>query len=283
MKRKYSDLPDARLVAYQADPSPIKRRAAADVLVERGNTTIFNSSLELCRSENPVLREQGATILGRLGYPDSPEGDADWETAYTLLHAMATRDPRAIVRAESLRALAYCGAAFSVLQDAAEQGSRDKSPTVRVFAAYLLGHLHPLPGVGETVLRLLRDADKDVRDWTAYAIYNQVTFHNKEAAAYDSPEIRDELLRLTKDSHDWVNYEAFRALGALREKRAAPLLLGELGHEDEIDYDMAQAAGRMGDPALIPALEKALERFGDDYRESIKNALEQLRAETSGQ
>ena len=99
---------------------------------------------------------------------------------------------------------------------------------------------------------------------------------DEEHIVYDTPEIRDALLYLTNDNDETVRYEALRSLGVLREKRAAPMPARELKNEEFIYFDLATAAARIGDPALIPILEKALEQFGDD-KDIIKTALEQLR------
>ena len=73
-----------------------------------------------------------------------------------------------------------------------------------------------------------------------------------------------------------MRYEAFRALGVLREKRAAPALQRELlTNEEEVFYDLVIAAERLNDPSLIPVLEKLLERF-EDGEGIIKNALARL-------
>ncbi len=101
--------------------------------------------------------------------------------------------------------------------------------------------------------------------------------HEDEAkTVFDTAEIRDALLALTVDPFDDVRYEAFRALGVLREKRAAPALQRELlTNEEEVFYDLVIAAERLNDPSLIPVLEKLLERF-EDGEDIIKNALARL-------
>ena len=64
---------------------------------------------------------------------------------------------------------------------------------------------------------------------------------------------------------------------------AAQLLAHEMTSQDDfIYYDMVKAAGQIGNPSLIPLLEKALERFGDDTEYGsgkgiIQSALDALR------
>lgn len=276
LRQQYASLSHARLMALQTAP-PVHRRAAAEVLVARNSKAVFRDALVLCRNASPILREQGATILEQLRYPDSPQGDAYWKTVYETLHALASDDPRAIVRAEALRALARCGASDEILLAAAEKGAQDKTPTVRVFAAYLIGQL-PFPGVRGIVARLLLDSDKHVQEWIAYAIYFRTEF-GENASSCDSPEIRESLLRLTAYPHYWTRFEALRALGALREKRAVPMLVKALGDEYEFDYALAESAAAIGDPVFIAALEEAMERFGDDLLRSIEKALAILHGE----
>ena len=272
----------ARLLRLLRDPDPVKRRAAALALAHRRNSkAVFRDCLRLASGGDPLLREQAAVILGRLRYPDSAQGKEKWLTATGLLRELALNDPGAYVRAEALRAFMYCGMETVDFLEITERASRDASSTVRAFAAALIAPLPHCPGVEQTLLRLLHDKDGVVRDWAAHAVYSTACMlrHGGDDPVYDTPEIRDALLRLTGDSHEPVRFESLRALGALRERRVAPALRTVLSSEDEIDYDLAEAAGDLGDPALIPVLEKALERFGDDTWQTVKEALERLRGE----
>lgn len=122
--------------------------------------------------------------------------------------------------------------------------------------------------------RLLRDPNKDVRDWAAFVVFLR---KDDSPRIYDTPEIREALLELACDPDAFIRYEAFRSLGALREKRTAPILAQELRNNKEFIYsDLAEAAGKLGDPLLIPVLEEALESFTDESQ-CIRNALDLLR------
>lgn len=272
--------PHARLIACLRDPAPMKRSVAVSELHIRNSKAALRDALRLCRSEDPILRENGALTLGQLQFPGE---EADRETGgrvAALLHELAIRDPKARVRAGALCALGHRatrGGDHALILNATQAGARDASSAVRYSAAFALGYIN-LPGAEKALLPLLRDPKPEVRDWAAFVIYMG---EEEEALVYDTPEIREALLELAVDP-DWeVRYEAFRALGALREKRAAPMLARELNNAEVLYFDLARAAGRIGDPALIPVLERALERFDDD-KDILKTALEALREKEVG-
>jgi HEAT repeat protein len=278
----YQSLSHARLLRLLRDPDLVKRRAAALALAHRRNSkAVFRDCLRLGRNDDPLLREQAAVILGWLRYPNSAQGEEKWQKATTLLRELALNDPGAYVRVEALRALKHCGMAPADFPEIAQRAAHDTSSTVRAFAAALISSARHCPGTEESLERLLHDKDKVVRDWAAHAVYNRIysARYYPDQKFYDTPEIRNTLLRLTDDPHEPVRFESLRALGALREKRVAPALLKALSDEEEIDFDLVEAAGDLGDPALIPVLEKALELFGDDKRDRITSALERLRGE----
>lgn len=279
---EYLQLPHVRLVALLGDPDPMKRSVAVRELQSRSSKAALRDALKLCRSGNPVLREGAALVLGQLKFPADETGQKTTARVMARLLELALDDPRAMVRAGALFALghraSYGGDPALVLR-AAQPGSRDRACNVRYATAFALGYVN-LPGAQTALLRLLRDKDRDVRNWAAFAVFMQ---GDQEQLVYDTPEIRAALLQLAEDP-DWeVRYEAFRSLGVLREKRAAPLLARELDNDEAIYFDLAKAAGRIGDPALIPVLEKALERFGDDpdpftNEPIIQSALQALRS-----
>ena len=275
-------LPHARLIALLGDGDPMKRKVAVRNLQIRKSKAVLRDAMKLCRNADPVLREGAALVLGQVEFPDNEAGQKTHKRVMALLLELALYDPQAKVRDGALTAMGHRasrGGDHAPVLRAAEQGSRDKSCHVRFSAACTLGYIN-LPGAEIALLRLLRDKDRDVRDWAAFAVYNA---GDEEAIVYDTPAIREALLELAVDPGWEIRYEAFRALGVLREKRAAPLLAHEIMRQDDfIYYEMAKAAGRMGDPALIPLLEKALERFGDDTdlltgEDIIQSALDALR------
>lgn len=268
---KLKPLPHARLVALLSDKDRMVRDAARYHLVCRDTKAVQRDALKLCRSEQRLLREYGALILGELTLSES----AIVEQVLTLLCQMAVSDSGACVRAGAFFALAHrCnrGGDRSAVLKAVMTGYKDRSCSVRYAVAVVLAYIN-LPGAETALLSLLGDKDKDVRDWAAFAVY----MHEDEAkTVFDTSEIRDALLALTVDPFDDVRYEAFRALGVLREKRAAPALQRELlTNEEEVFYDLVIAAERLNDPSLIPVLEKLLERF-EDGEGIMKNALARL-------
>ena len=268
-------LPHKKLIEHLGGVDPWKRTAVVQELHVRNRKAAANDAIKLCRSPNPKVREDAALVLGQLVFSDDDAGRNMGTKVVSLLCVLALSDPRALVRAGALCALGHrasLGGDPEGILKAADRGSRDRAATVRYHTVFVLGRLN-IPGAEIALFRLLRDKDKDVRDWAAFALFMQ---EEAEHLVYDTPEIRDALLELANDADETVRFEALRSLGILKEKRAAPLLMRELDNDNVIHFDLAKAAGRIGDPALIPVLEKALERFGDD-EDIIKTLLDQLR------
>lgn len=269
-------LPHARLIAQLGAPDPMMRTVVVRELHVRNSKAALKDAVKLCRSREPIIRERAALVLGQLTFPDDDSGRNTGRKVTELLCDLALSDPGALVRAGALCALGHRasrGGDPALILKAAEKGARDRSSSVRYYAAFALGGIN-IPGAEAVLPRLLRDKDTAVRDWAAFVVFLR---EDEERIVYDTPEIRDALLDLASDPDDSVRFEAFRALGVLREKRAAPMLARELEAEDCIYFDLATAAGRIGNPVFIPILENALERYGDDD-DIIKTALEELRS-----
>lgn len=272
----------AQLIQYLSDADAMKRRAAVRELHVRNTKDTPRQAMALCRSENPLVRESAALVLGQLKFPDTEAGRETGLRVMTLLCEMAISDPRAVVRAGAMCALGHRASQvgdMSLVLRAAQTCGRDRSALVRYYTAFALGYIN-LPGAETVLLPLLRDPNKDVRDWAAFAVYMQ---QDEDSTVYDTPEIRDALLDLARNDVWEIRFEALCALGVLREKRAVPLLAKELDDADGIYLDLATAAGKIGDPSLIPLLEEALDHFGDEEngngngKEIVTAALEKLR------
>lgn len=106
----------------------------------------------------------------------------------------------------------------------------------------------------ETMLRLLRDPDPDVRDWAAFGF---------QLVEVDSPRIRSELLALTDDPVGDTAAEATAALAQRGDTRVVPLIRAELGRDD-VGNIWVQAATALPDGSYLPALRRLVENRLDD-------------------
>lgn len=116
----------------------------------------------------------------------------------------------------------------------------------------------------ERLLAMVDDPDRSNRDWATFLI---------AGLPYDSPEIRQALLRAADDHDPNTRDEAIVGL-ARRDRSAAinrlrPLLNGEIG------VVILEAATILGDPSLFPLL-KEIETWdggSDAVRDQLRQAL----------
>ena len=107
--------------------------------------------------------------------------------------------------------------------------------------------IDPLPAEAVDVLTvMLRDEDSDVRDWAAFAL---------GVRENDNPELRDALAHLLFDADDETAAEAAYALALRKDPRVLPVLEQVL-KQPSVGRLYFEAAGALGDPALLPALRK---------------------------
>ncbi len=100
------------------------------------------------------------------------------------------------------------------------------------------------PGV-QALLRACADEDPDVRDWAAFGLGVLLDV--------DTPAVRDALATLLEDAEADTAGEAAVGLARRRDPRVLAVLLRELATPD-VGNLYVEAAGELGDPALLPAL-----------------------------
>ena len=114
---------------------------------------------------------------------------------------------------------------------------------------------HDTPAVVDALIRLCRDADRDVRDWATFTLGSQ--FES------DSPSLRAALHERLTDADPEIRGEALRGLARRRDTGIASVVQHELEGEFHGDWAV-EAAELLCDPQFLPALRRLYERLGDD-------------------
>jgi HEAT repeats len=221
-----------------------------------GSDEVLDRARELCASSCTHERCIGAGILGQLGLPKRSahkdcvpillrmlENETDIEVTQSILIALSHQhSPDAIGPAVSF--------------------ARHPNADVR-YAAVLALSGYDDKRATDTLIRLTEDPDSNVSDWA--------TFELGTLAVADSPAIRDALAsRLTDGDFD-TRGEALVGLARRLDQRVVLPLIRELG-SDRVGQLAVEAAELIGDPQLLPALQK-LSEWWDVNSKLVQRAI----------
>ena len=193
----------------------------------RGSKDVLDEAVALTRSTDPAKRGRGADILSQLGVPERTFPKESFAAALPLL----TDEAHTVVR-DAIYALAHIDsmrAAPHIIAFADHEND-----DVRHAVAFGLGAVDT-PGAQDTLLKLMRDGDADVRDWATFGIGQQ--------SDADTAQIREALVMALSDDDADVRYEAIIGLGRRRDGRAGRYLKLLL-HEDPEDFCAREATAR---------------------------------------
>lgn len=244
---------------------------------KRGGEEEFRIGEEYCRSEDPLDRCTGAFLLKDLG-TYAPVFVS--ESVDVLIPMLADPDER--VLEGTIWALGWRGdpRAVSYLIPFEEHPNEE----IRYNLTYALSKMTEEPGAVASLLKLMRDPDRDVRDWAAFGLGN--------LCQEDTPEIRQALREALADSDSEVFGEALRGLALRKDPLAPETILKHWAayHPDETDllewwknFDpldfVLRSIAAMPDPRLLPILELLATAVADapgeeDRRKEIAKALQ---------
>lgn len=231
------------------------------ILWARGGAAELAVGVELTKSTDPRRRELGADLLGQLGWDDRTQLT---ESVPVLVALLA--DPIPGVVAAAAVALGHRNHADAIIHLLPLTAHPD--PTVRYGVAHGLSR-HDDARAVEALIGLSEDADRDVRNWA--------TFGLGALTAVDTVALRDALARRAADPDPEIRGEAVVGLAVRGDARALPLvqqeLLGELAGNWAVE-----AAGALGHPGLVAALDACAERIGPEDAPGWLPAIARARA-----
>jgi HEAT repeat protein len=153
------------------------------------------------------------------------------EESEAVVKALISRENDALPLASAIDALGHLDKPSNVPLIARFHTHPDQN--VRFSVACALGSFSDEPLSATTLLRLMRDQDKDVRDWA--------TFGLGVLGNQDSPEIRDALIHALRDTDEDVREEALVGLAKRHDLEALPHLL-RLLQQDNVTVRGREAA-----------------------------------------
>jgi HEAT repeat protein len=191
---------------------------AIQALRHIGTREVFERAAEWCQSPNPLARARGADVLAQLGKTTDHPCNSFPEESYAALEQLVRRETEPQPLASAITGLGHLDNPLAIPLIAKFVSHPDAA--IRFDVACALGCFPNDPVSAENLLRLMRDVDKDVRDWA--------TFGLGVLGSDDTPEIREALLRCLNDSDEDVWEEAMVGLGKRKDRRVLPALLTAL-------------------------------------------------------
>lgn len=179
---------------------------------------VFNVAARWCASKHALERARGLDVVAQLGKTVTHPANRFPDECYALVVSTVTHETEERPLDSGITALGHIGNPTAVPLIA--QFHSHKSSEIRFAVAFALGCFPNDPLSTHTLLKLMRDSDKDVRDWATFGLGVQ--------GDQDSPEIRDALLGALADSDEDVVEEALVSLAKRRDTRVVPVLLAKL-------------------------------------------------------
>lgn len=261
------NLPEDKLIALLGHNDFMLAMEAAKILQLEGGRRVIKLAQMDCSDGNYKRRALAAFILGQIKLSTLEE-----KVSLEILGHLALTDKSALVRSYAVSSFGHCcrrnNKNAGLLLELAKNTVLDKSVNVRESTAFALSTFDSKASI-PLLIKLLSDSHSSVRGWAAFAV---------RMNGYDSPEVRNCLVLLLQDGDFDVRFEAMVGLAKLRDKRVTQVLMNELGKEPVYD-DLVEAAGDLGDIALLSVLYKLRDEFEpfDELNTSIE-ILENLKS-----
>ncbi|PIT14881.1 hypothetical protein BGI32_06730 [Snodgrassella alvi] len=259
-------LPEDKLIALLGHNDFMLAMEAAKMLQLEGGRRVIKLAQMDCSDGNYKRRALAAFILGQIKLSTLEE-----KVSLEILGHLALTDKSALVRSYAVSSFGHrCrrnNKNAGLLLELAKNTVLDKSVNVRESTAFALSTFESKASI-PLLIKLLNDSHSSVRDWAVFAVHMN---------GYDTPEVRNCLVLLLQDGDFDVRFEAMVGLAKLRDKRVTQVLMNELGKEPVYD-GLVEAAGDLGDIALLPVLYKIRDQFEpfDELNTSIE-ILENLK------
>lgn len=212
-------------------------------LQRRGDQSTFDAMAQLCVSTAESSRRLGLNVLAQLGFET---GRPFLEASLPIVTRFCQIDMAEAVLVDAVAALGHLHD-IRGLEPVLRVVEHD-SDQVRMTAAMALPHVAGEPPderAVEALIRLSDDDDPSVRDWATFGLGSQLEV--------DSPPIRDALLARIEDVGGDTMGEAMVGLAARGDLRIFDRLAAVLSGPEPGNL-MVEAAARLGDPRLLPAL-----------------------------
>ncbi|MGE3918301.1 MAG: HEAT repeat domain-containing protein [Hyphomicrobiaceae bacterium] len=224
-----------------ADPKSDLGEAAICELQVRGGLDVLEAALALVEDNaSPTRRSAGAWVLTQLG---AAAGAFDHEAGKALVRLLGDPDPGVLAAA--------CNGVGRRLKDRAVGlllPFRDHSEAIVRFHVAIGLQQATSREAAEALLPLMRDGNRDVRDWATFGVGSILDEH-------DFPALREALAARLADDDAEVAMEAIAGLALRKDPRGLAALEKILARDSsEVMAGHLHACAELGEPSLLPAL-----------------------------
>lgn len=183
---------------------------------------VLERAIDLTRSNDPYRRARGADVLGQLGVQPGVFSTSWVPERLQSLLALLRRESDSLVLNAAIAALGFLSEPEGIRAILPYHEHSDENVRYAVACALPNG-LGGEPEIIDTLLKLMRDPDSDVRDWATFGLGTQ--------SDADSTAIRDALFERLQDSDYDTRAEAAVGLAKRKDLRALPVIIEELESE----------------------------------------------------
>lgn len=238
------------------------RYEAARALARLGRPAV-EAALELIASPDVLSRYMACYVLGQVSDPGREDYVRLTDGIPTLMHVLES-DPDETVRGSAACALGHHGYVEASQLLCGQIGAA--SSQLRFDVAWALSSFgdwcwERMPGSKEmaqkALLTLTYDEDEKVRDWAVFGLHQ---------GDNDTPEVRARFWEAIEDDCPAVRGEAVSGLAKFGARSLIPRLIELLEKEDFMPLYF-EAAEYLNDPALLPAVLAAEQRWRDGLEE----------------
>jgi HEAT repeat protein len=201
---------------------------AVTALHWRGCRDVLSRAILLSQAGDPRARGRGADVLGQLGIPERTFP----EEAFNAVLPLLADEYLSVVRS-AIFALSHIDSQRAAPQICPLAGHKDDKIRYAVTVGLCAVDTQE---ANQTLLKLMKDRDADVRNWATFGIGQQ--------SDCDSGEIRTALAEALWDDDADVRYEGVIGLGKRRDRRAIRYLKILL-HTDPEDVFAREASTKL--------------------------------------
>jgi HEAT repeat protein len=231
---------------------------AIHALRATGSREVFDKSVTLCRSDEPLTRARGADILAQFGHTAENQTTLFADESFAVLAGMLDSETDPVALSAIVTAFGHLENPSIIPQILPFSYHPDAD--VRYGLAFTLGCFADDERTVSTLIKLMSDKDSEVRDWATFGLGGLGNF--------DSSKIREALFKNLSDEDEDVREEALVGLAKRKDSRSVPEVISALQDSDRAARAVEAAnflIDRTVDPIEDPAacLKALRQRFPD--------------------
>ena len=231
-------------------------------LQKRGDPAVLEAMIEMCGSTSEACQRLGLNVLAQLGYES---GRPFLEESLPVVLRLCDPDRPMAVTIDAVAALGHLHdpRGLAVVLSFSTSHDAELRKTVAMALPWVAGD-PPDPTAVDALIGLMSDENSAVRDWATFGV--------GQLLDVDGDAIRTALWNRVDDPDGDVAGEALVGLAA-RGDRLVVYRIAERLEDVDVRYLIVEAAAKIADAALLPALGALRQAgWGDDEQRADRLA-----------